>query len=793
MQAWFSSACIVSETFGGRVAPIPLCRFLMRPKKAATLTSMNRILTTLLSMAVLTAGAVPAQVSPAAPLPGVVTGVIEDAGGRAIAHARITIQAIAGSTVYSSQDGHFTLRIPPDVPVQLHVEAAGFHATDVPATIAAPIEITLTPAGPLETVTVSAYGAPLSEENTPANTRVVSSQDLAQTAGQALDDKLRQVPGFELFRRTSSLVANPTSQGLSLRGLGSTAASRTLVLSDEDPLNDPYGGWIHWDEIPELAVQSVNIVRGGASDLYGSSAIGGVVDLIPVRPTGNTFQLLSSYGSLNTFDDAASATGKRGRWSGLATGGILLTDGYTLVAPRFRGPVDVNSNVHAQNGRVELDRDFLSTGSAFLRGNLLNEARSNGTPLTSNGTRLWRIESGLDWSNASGGSLLARFHGTADHYRQTFSSIAPGRFTEARTRFVETPATELGGALRWTQALRPNLLVLGGSDTRDIRAQDEEIAYKKSKPSSLKSITARQRQTGLYGEVLWTPAKWTLSAGARIDFFRTFDAQQYQPVVKTEPQVSENVFDPRIGVLRHLNSMFAVTGTAFRAYRAPTENELYRTGQVGQTTTLPNADLLSERATGWETGVVVSGRGALPSLRASYFWTEVNRPITALTTIVTSTAITAQRENLGQIRSRGISIDADAHPFTWLNATAGYQFANATVTQYKPNPRLLGNWIPQVAHNAATAQLQAAKPRLGLLRIEGRVSGHQFDDDANAFRLSGFFQLDGYASHSFPHGVDLYAEGQNLLDRTIQAGRTPVLTLGTPLIGTIGIRWRVGE
>lgn len=278
-----------------------------------------------------------------------------------------------------------------------------------------------------------------------------------------------------------------------------------------------------------------------------------------------------------------------------------------------------------------------------------------------------------------------------------------------------------------------------------------------------------------------------------MDFFRTFDARQYFPVVQAEPQVSENVFDPRIGVLRHLTPMLAVTASAFRAYRAPTENELYRTGQVGQTTTLPNASLLSERATGWETGVVVSGHGAVPSLRASYFWTEVNRPITALTLKTTATAITAQRENLGQIRSRGVSVDAESHPLRWLTATAGYQFAKATVTQNSGNAALVGNWIPQVAHNAATAQLQVERPHIGLLRLEGRVSGHQFDDDANVQRLSGFFQMDGYASHSFPHGLDVYAEGQNLLDRTIQAGRTPVLTLGTPLVGTIGLRWRVGD
>ena len=99
-----------------------------------------------------------------------------------------------------------------------------------------------------------------------------------------MDDALRQLPGVELFRRSSSLVANPSSQGISLRGLGSTSASRTLVTEDDVPLNDPLGGWIHWQETPELAIRDVELLRGGASDLYGSSAIGGVVNVIAHTP-----------------------------------------------------------------------------------------------------------------------------------------------------------------------------------------------------------------------------------------------------------------------------------------------------------------------------------------------------------------------------------------------------------------------------------------------------------------------------------------------------------------------------
>src|ERR1039458_9262005 len=90
-----------------------------------------------------------------------------------------------------------------------------------------------------EQVTVTAYRAPLGVLESPVTTRLLTQQTLRSTAAITFDDQLRQLPGVELFRRSSSLVANPTSQGISLRALGSTSASRTLVTEDDVPLNDP--------------------------------------------------------------------------------------------------------------------------------------------------------------------------------------------------------------------------------------------------------------------------------------------------------------------------------------------------------------------------------------------------------------------------------------------------------------------------------------------------------------------------------------------------------------------------
>ena len=112
------------------------------------------------------------------------------------------------------------------------------------------------------------------------------AQDLGATAAFRTDDILRQVPGFSLFRRTTSRTANPTAQGVSLRGLGASGASRALVLSDGFPLNDPFGGWVYWDRVPRVSIRSIEVASGGASHLYGSDALGGVINILrtPVEP-----------------------------------------------------------------------------------------------------------------------------------------------------------------------------------------------------------------------------------------------------------------------------------------------------------------------------------------------------------------------------------------------------------------------------------------------------------------------------------------------------------------------------
>ncbi len=713
---------------------------------------------------------------------------------------------IAGATVSdfssrvlgrSDSEGRFSVACNP--PCTVRISAEGFAPKTVQ--LIAPTTIQLAPAAANEQVTVTAYRAPLGELQSPVTTRVLSAEALSTTAAITMDDRVRQLPGVEMFRRSSSLVANPTSQGISVRGLGSTSASRTLVTQDDVPLNDPIGGWIHWQEQPELAISSVELVRGGASDLYGSSAIGGVLNFITVRPSGNLAELRSSYGSLNTYNSNALAETKHGPWGVLAAGGAVGTDGFIQIAPDQRGPIDIASNVHAQNGLLDAEHaaDALRL---FVRGSVMNEARNNGTPYQTNGTRLWRYATGADWQSAHNDNAVLRFYGATEHYRQTFSSITNGptpgfipctyRCGETPTRYSNIPVNQLGAVAHWSRPISAGFLVLAGADVNDVRIWDREQTF--AGAGTLTNLSDHQRDSGLYAETMWVHHEWTVSASARMDWFQNYDGDlrvwngsTWVQSPTQPPQLDQHLFSPRMGVSRQFLTHWAVSASGFRAFRSPTPSELYRSTQVGNKLTLPNNALLSERATGWETGIAYARPWA--TIRTSYFFTEVNRPIVAVTTNPNSSPILLKRENLGQITSKGVSLDFEIAPQHWLSLDGGYQYAHATVTSGSQD---LGNWIPEVARNMGTLNLRAFKPRLGTLSLLSRASGIQYDDDANLYLLHGFFRLDAYYSRNIGRRFQIFAAGENLFNRAIEVSKTPNTTLGTPRVARIGLQLNLG-
>ena len=316
---------------------------------------------------------------------------------------------------------------------------------------------------------------------------------------------------------------------------------------------------------PRPSIHSVELVRGGASDLYGSSAIGGVISIVPVRPDANRFQLSTSYGSEATSDNSALGMLKLGKWSGLLSGQVIATDGYILVAPNLRGPIDQPNNVHGQNALTEFDRGLSHAGRIFLRGSVLNEDRHNGTPVQINSTRLWRYageRTGATWWCASMATLSTT-------RRRSPASTPPDRRDFDPHR--EDPADELGAAGHWHQPVGTHLLLLAGADTHDVRAADYETLFTRVKGYSTPPPGSVRAES--MARCFSRPQLGLSALRRRVDHFSNFDASQYKTAHRPAPlpRLNQTVFDPRMGVTRRLTKALALSASAFRAYRAPTK------------------------------------------------------------------------------------------------------------------------------------------------------------------------------------------------------------------------------
>ncbi len=282
---------------------------------------------------------------------------------------------------------------------------------------------------------------------TPANVTVMDANSLEQSPGTNLDDRLRDVPGFSLFRRSSSLVANPTTQGISLRGIGSSGASRTLVLWDGIPANDPFGGWVYWTQFVPEEMSRVEISRGAATSIFGDRAMSGAIGIFS-RPA-ERLHLLGQYevGNENTHD---VSIGISDLWGKVAISGFaraFTSDGYYIVPANIRGAADQKANVEFVTGDFRLDH-YTSIGDFFFKTSILAEERQNGTAITHNSTGLGTISLRYAREFTNDSISILGFH-TRDGFHATFDSVTNNRNTDKLTYSQTVPSDAVGGAALW--------------------------------------------------------------------------------------------------------------------------------------------------------------------------------------------------------------------------------------------------------------------------------------------------------------------------------------------------------
>jgi outer membrane cobalamin receptor len=727
-------------------------------------------------------------------------GVVRDASGAVIVGATVRLESgTSQASTKTDEQGRFFFRNVPQASGMLEVTADGFAPvhqswnSDRPGDVV--IEIVLQPLPASEEIVVTAARTEVRLSETPGSAVLLSATDVAATPALRIDDVLRQVPGFSLFRRSGSRVANATNQGVSLRGLGGSASSRALILVDGIPLVDAFGGWVYWDRVPRVALSSVEVFRGGISNLYGSSALGGVVQLLTRQPEAPALTIEGSYGNEHTPELSLWTGSRLGRWDYSVATEMFRTDGFILVPSSVRGSVDTPANSEDATVYARIGHELGQNGRIFLRGNFYAESRNNGTRLQTNDTRIGEGAAGLDKQFSGNDSLSARLYGDVEGYNQSFSAVSLDRNSETLTDLQHVPEQVVGGGAQWTHVLAKSHTLIGGADLSEVIGASNELLF--SGPNQSRDGGGRQRNLGIFGEDIFRRSRWTVILGARVDDWKNFDGSlatvplSGTPILTIYPNRTDVAFSPRLSILRSLNDHVSVTGSVYRAFRAPTLNELYRTFRVGNVLTLNNASLNPERLTGAEAGANVTAWDRRLNLRGTFFWSDIVDPVANVTLSTTPTLITREKENLGRTRSRGVELDGTMRVSGDLQLSAGYAYTAATVVSYPGNPGgidLVGLDVAQVPRNVFTWEARYWNPSRLLLSLTGRFVGRQFDDDQNQFPLNGFYTMDLQAGRALTRHLEVFGAIENLLDQRYQVARTPVVNLGPPILFRLGVR-----
>jgi outer membrane receptor protein involved in Fe transport len=642
----------------------------------------------------------------------------------------------------------------------------------------------------------------------------VEAAELQRYPGLALDDVLRAQAGFQLFRRGPSEFANPTTQGATLRSLGGNAAGRALVTLDGVPQDDPFGGWVAWRTLDLDALDRATLVRGGGAGAFGAGVLAGVIALDSATPLTPSAGARLDIGLRDTIEAEARAAARLGRGSLSVRGFIARTDGYIQTEKPRRGPIDVPLETRTRGieavGRLPLGDATKLT--ARLR--LFDDRRVNGLVSAPNDTQ------GFDGSlrllrdaGPDGWSFDALVYGKTRDFSSGFAAVNATRTvaTPSLDQFA-VPAHGIGAKLEIRPPLPPAYVLQAGLDLRTARGETREnFRYLNDRFTRLREAGGAQRSLGIFLESsARLDDRWTLAAGVRLDEWRQFDGTRIERDRDTNAPTLASVFPARSGRIAtgRLGASYAITtdwsvrAFAYRGFRIPTLNELYRPFRVGNDVTEADAALAPEKLLGADLGLGWR-RGDAASFDVTLFANRIDDAVANVTIgrgpgtfpligALPVGGVLRQRDNLGRVRVLGLEARGEWRIAASLSLDASYAFVDNRIRS-APTVSLVGKRLAQSPRHSLAAGLAYRPISTVSISLRGRYLSGQFDDDENERRLAAAFVADAAAVWR-PHSAwEVSLTLQNLFDARVDTAVAGdgLRSLGAPFQMRAGVAWRL--
>lgn len=602
---------------------------------------------------------------------------------------------------------------------------------------------------PLDEVVVVANRAPVPLSKVGSSVTVLTDEDIKQSQAAIASDLLAQTPGINVSRTGGP--GEPSS--VFIRGAES---DQTVVIIDGVKLTDPSlpGGGFDFQDLLIGDISRIEILRGAQSTLYGSDAIGGVIDIETADPTQKSQGSASlEGGSHDTGYGTANVGGASDSLMWRVAGNYYGTGGIPCFDRNLGGRRDCASQIGGGAGQIRYDltpdlqldlRGYIVSARTDFDGYDTPSCAASGFLVCTFGddSEYGKTQQGIGYAGLNWWS--------PDHSLSNRLSV---QYTGSETRdYDPNGPTNLGN---------PTTETFYGFG-RNIRAEDQ---------STWKFSDAGQLVFGLQNEhsTINTVSPFSPFIGAGAIINSAYAQAQYE-VLKGFTLTAGGRYDHHDVYGGHGTGQFAAAyllpdqATVLRAsfgqgFKAPSLYQLY--------SNYGNRALQPETANSWDAGIEHHALDGRLVVSATYFQ-RTSRDLISFFDCTTPSPLCATEPfgyyaNIARSYAHGVEVDGSFKATERLSITANYTLSDAEDTS--PGSSTYGNELPRRPADTGNATVTYDWPFRLSTALAMRYSAPSFDDAANTFRLGGYVLLDIRTSYPVNDHLELYARVENLTDR----------------------------
>lgn len=543
---------------------------------------------------------------------------------------------------------------------------------------------------------------------------VVSSNQINAGATQDLAGALTDL--------TSVNISNYGGPGTSktIRMRGSTGA-QVLVLMDGRPINNPRDGEVDLSNIALDNISRIEVMHGPGSSLYGSSAMGGVVNIITKNPPkeGQKVELYSSFGTARTYNERMSYGANISKFGFLLSGGYQSSEGFRQ-----------NSALNAEDSNLkleyELNNNNLSLNSGFYKGKMGAPGPASSLDTDDKQNTLKRFFD-FNWNFKPDTKTVIAAKIYQNYDRLEFIENSAGSFWDIANKKDIHTTTVRGIDLQFDKQLFDAYRLLGGFN------------YVNNNNDSTSSAKHKYNVTAGYLEnhLDLLENKLNLNLSARLDDYSNFGTE----------------INPSISVSYKFNDDIKFHGLISRSFRAPTFNDLYWPDEGWAR---GNSSLQPEKGVTGELGIETKINKYL-NCGLNYYHSDYNQ----LIQWSDNGSGVWQPMNVSSAVIDGIELGNKVYILNNLDLAVNYTYLIA-------RDKDTHKYLVYQPKNKVDASLKFHDYNGLTIELRGQFTAHRFADAGNNTKVKDFFVFGLNVSKKFKQGFTCFGSIDNLLNRKYQ-------------------------